>query len=150
MDTIHKLIKRRKSTNLVFQRCENKSSFFSVNKWILLLGKNSKRYNVCKRTYKVCTTTCDHRKLLWQIKVEASCSSQVAVLELRWVANKFSNIYILICEKLATNKPPATRQLESSMEKFERRTNPADQPEGILNWFMPPLHFVNANNSNRK
>ena len=75
MGTIHNLIKRIKSTYLVFQRCENKSSFFSVNKWILLLGKISKRCNVCKKTYKVCTTTCDHRELLWQIKVEASCSS---------------------------------------------------------------------------
>ena len=30
MGTIHNLIKRRKSTNLVFQRCENKSSFFRL------------------------------------------------------------------------------------------------------------------------
>ena len=119
MGNIHDLIKRRKDTNLVFQKCENKSSSFSVDKWILFLGKNSKCYNVCKKTYKICTTPCDHRKLLWQIKVETSCSGQVAVLKLRWVANKFSNIYILICEKLATNGLHVKRHRETPMENLE-------------------------------
>ena len=61
----------------------------------------------------------------------------------------FKHIH-LIGEKLATNGPGVTRHRETPMEKFGSRTNPADQPKGILSWVMPLLYFVNAYNSNRK
>ena len=71
--TIQSLLKQRRSENLVFQkkgsnyldilkiRGGKMQRPFCINQCILLLGENSKSYEVSE-------TKCDHRKLLMQIK----------------------------------------------------------------------------------